>query len=167
MADGSAAELDRGGLDEQMDRKKTRSENFPGNYGDVRIMWEEWSDRKTSPGLQRSEQGGTSMRDVSCEGGPARRDEAQEGKEGVQVVRNAVHADALDEAQLLQRQVSVRDRPHQRDEEMDPWEREPEGMRRVSTGVKNRVHRLRALGNAVVPQQAYPLFKAIADYEAR
>ena len=44
------------------------------------------------------------------------------------------------------------------------WNAEP-AVGRVADGVPGRVHRLRALGNAVVPQQAYPLFKAIADYE--
>jgi DNA (cytosine-5)-methyltransferase 1 len=44
------------------------------------------------------------------------------------------------------------------------WRVEP-NIPRVATGVKNRVDRLKCLGNAVVPQQAYPIFKAIADIE--
>jgi len=43
---------------------------------------------------------------------------------------------------------------------------EPAGIPRVATGVKNRGGRLKALGNAVVPAQAYPIFAAIAHTEA-
>lgn len=44
------------------------------------------------------------------------------------------------------------------------WAAEP-GVGRVAHGVPHRVDRLKCLGNAVVPQQAYPIFRAIADVE--
>ncbi|KKN65866.1 hypothetical protein LCGC14_0476830 [marine sediment metagenome] len=44
------------------------------------------------------------------------------------------------------------------------WAVEPE-LGRVAHGIPNRVDRLRCLGNAVVPQQIYPILKAIAAIE--
>lgn len=44
------------------------------------------------------------------------------------------------------------------------WPAEPD-VGRVANGVPNRVDRLKCLGNAVVPQQFYPIFRAIADLE--
>jgi DNA (cytosine-5)-methyltransferase 1 len=44
------------------------------------------------------------------------------------------------------------------------WTVEP-GVGRVADGVPHRVDRLRALGNAVVPQQVYPLLRWISELE--
>lgn len=44
------------------------------------------------------------------------------------------------------------------------WPAEP-GVGRVAHGIPHRVDRLKCLGNAVVPQQFYPVFQAIADVE--
>jgi DNA (cytosine-5)-methyltransferase 1 len=44
------------------------------------------------------------------------------------------------------------------------WLSEPP-VGRVADGIPSRVDRLRGLGNAVVPQQIYPIFKAIAEIE--
>jgi DNA (cytosine-5)-methyltransferase 1 len=44
------------------------------------------------------------------------------------------------------------------------WSVEP-NVGRMANGVPSRVDRLKCLGNAVVPFQAYPIFKAIAEIE--
>lgn len=46
------------------------------------------------------------------------------------------------------------------------WATEPR-VGRVANGVSHRVDRIKCLGNAVVPQQFYPIFKAIAEIETR
>lgn len=43
------------------------------------------------------------------------------------------------------------------------WLDEPDGVPRVTTKREHRADRLKCLGNAVVPQQAYPIFRAIAQ----
>lgn len=42
------------------------------------------------------------------------------------------------------------------------WDNEPD-IPRIATGIEHRVDRLKCLGNAVVPQQFYPIFRAIAE----
>ena len=44
------------------------------------------------------------------------------------------------------------------------WATEP-GVGRVANGIPNRMDRIRCLGNAVVPQQFCPIFKALAPME--
>ena len=44
------------------------------------------------------------------------------------------------------------------------WDDEP-GIPRVTTGINHRVDRLKCLRNAVVPQQFYPIFRAIIEIE--
>ena len=45
------------------------------------------------------------------------------------------------------------------------WLPEPPGIPRITTRKENRRERLKCLGNAVVPQQFYPVFRAIALLE--
>jgi DNA (cytosine-5)-methyltransferase 1 len=56
-----------------------------------------------------------------------------------------------------------------RAQEYVPWEwwsTEPD-VGRVADGIPSRVDRLKCLGNAVVPQQIYPIFRAIARIERK
>lgn len=46
------------------------------------------------------------------------------------------------------------------------WLDEPLNVPRIASGIQDRINRLKCLGNAVVRQQFYPIFKAIADVTA-
>ena len=41
------------------------------------------------------------------------------------------------------------------------WQKEPEDINRVSMGVKDRVQRLKGLGNSICPQVAYEIMKLL------
>lgn len=45
------------------------------------------------------------------------------------------------------------------------WAREPDGVPRMTERVDGRALRLKTLGNAVCPPQAYPIFRYIAMIE--
>ena len=45
------------------------------------------------------------------------------------------------------------------------WEREPDGVPRMTERMDERALRLKTLGNAVCPPQAYPIFRYIAAIE--
>jgi len=50
----------------------------------------------------------------------------------------------------------------QREREADPWSEEWPGVPRVANGVKERVNRLKCLGNSIVPQIAELIFQQLA-----
>ena len=58
----------------------------------------------------------------------------------------------------------LRSRRRGESENGSQWQSEPD-VGRVANGIPRRVDRLRALGNAIVPQQIYPIFEAIAHTE--
>ena len=66
-----------------------------------------------------------------------------------------------------ERETGLRQSPQEFSRGIPSWEDWPAepSVGRVAYGVPNRVDRLKCLGNAVVPQQFYPIFKAIADVE--
>ena len=62
------------------------------------------------------------------------------------------------------RSGELRARRRGESENGNQWESEP-AVGRVAHGIPRRVDRLKALGNAIVPQQIYPIFAAIAATE--
>lgn len=57
--------------------------------------------------------------------------------------------------------------PHVSPEQSDSqWDTEPD-ISRIIAGVPDRARRLKCLGNAVVPYQTYPIFRAIAQIQTQ
>ena len=73
-------------------------------------------------------------------------------------VCNAMHTGLSDRAT----ETIQRSEKNEESQRSDWWAVEP-NVGRVAHGIPNRVDRLKCLGNAVVPQQAYPIFKALVE----
>ena len=71
---------------------------------------------------------------------------------------NTVRAGLPDRAAETVRKQGPREQPQR----SDWWAAEPD-VGRVAHGIPARMDRLKCLGNAVVPQQAYPIFKALME----
>jgi len=87
------------------------------------------------------------------QGGPKGRVSQGQNAARLCAVRDGVHAEPQQEAFAVQPAMQVGDGPDKCAETLGQfWRVEPENTPRVAAGVKDRAHRLRALGNAVVPQ---------------
>jgi DNA (cytosine-5)-methyltransferase 1 len=75
------------------------------------------------------------------------------------------HVSDSDDARRREQRRAESGEPEHTAAQLDSWWQVEPGVCRVAHGVPRRVDRLRALGNAVVPQQAYPIFAAIAEGE--
>jgi hypothetical protein len=107
-----------------------------------------------SPELLGSEPLRDSLPVVPCESGHSRRLPTPEKDKELQSMREGIHPEPHQEAHDLQQGMSIGDRTDERSEAVEYWDSEPPDIPRIATGVKNRVDRLRGLGNSVVPQCA-------------
>ena len=87
------------------------------------------------------------------------------GSGDVQVGRSRSEKEVASDNHFEGTQWSIESRLGRMVDGISYWSYEPDGIPRVAKGIKNRVDRLKCLGNAVVPQQIYPILKAIADVE--
>ena len=166
MVDGLPRKLHGDRLDgEKMDGEKAGAtgnagvDGMPGLRRDEQIA-------EASPGLQQAESVRGSMRPLPRQGRPAGRASTGKANEAVQDLRGDVLAEPQQETQHMQPGMLERNRTTQRDEAVG-WTPEPEGIPRVAVGVKNRVDRLKSLGNTVVPQIPEIIGRAILMAEAK
>lgn len=163
VANGVPAELDGANGAIQEHDPQGRAQGDEGRR-DMSGVWGDGSARAPSPGLRQTRGSRGSLPSMSRQGGSTGRDAKGEAAEELHDLRRRVHADAQQEAHNLQPGVSSGGGPAQCREALG-WSYEPD-VPRVAHGVPARVDRLRALGNAVVPQIPELIGRAILAAEA-
>ena len=160
VVDEFSNRMDGGRLSEQASGEKSSAES--GDNGTVREL--RGNGNKTQPAPYRLlELYGckSSLHEMPCAGTCEESDYCVmcSMRENVRSERSSK------ESENLQRGVPCDVWQNLRKKTMEQWFANEPNIPRVAQGIKNRVDRLKCLGNAVVPQQAYPIFKAIAELE--
>ena len=158
VAHGVPAFLDGGMSDEQMATEEGRAEGSPNN-GQVRKVRKDGEPSAASSRLQQAERGKNTLPGLSCDSGLGGRDEAQKADAEMRSMREDVRPAGLPQTQDLRIDLSSDPGTRKRIKAV-AWENEPD-IGRVATGVKNRVDRLKCLGNSIVPQIAELIFAQI------
>ena len=149
VANGVPAELDGGLIAEEHDTQEGAEGR--ASRADLRGLRRYGQSFASPSRLQQAERVSGALPEVPHQGRSKRRSPKASEAEAMRIVRNDVPAIAQQEALSMQRFVPLRDGADQCPKTMGQWVMEPDTPR-VAAGVKNRVSRLRGIGNAVVPQ---------------
>lgn len=159
-------ELDRGRMNDEtgMGSAEGSAARRISDRQSVRGMRGNRAAATASSRLHQTDGRGDPLPSLPCEGGSSSRIAPNEAAKIMQCLRQTVHSEPQQETQHMQPRVPFCCWPHERDEALGIWEREPD-IGRVAVGVKKRVDRLKCLGNAVVPQIPELIGRAILQAE--
>ena len=148
-------------MSEQGDGSEVSAKSCSEN-GALRNMWNEYRKTEQTPcRLYKAYRGEDSVYEMPCKGSF----KASDYCNLCELRKNLCPERPQKEGKNMREGMPCRIWTSMREKAMGRfWEKEPD-VPRVATGIKNRVDRLKCLGNAVVPQQFYPIFKAIAETE--
>ena len=136
-----------------------------GSQGEVR-GWQTGTQRTPSGHLAKCDSNVADTTSQRQQRQGSSRDASNSTQRGEGQATEFINSGFGDKRQLESRICHLVDGLPTRMDRFDGWEREPADIPRVATGVKDRVSRLKGLGNAIVPQIAMQIgltIKAVRD----
>jgi hypothetical protein len=151
LVNGLRPEMDGGLNAAQLGSEESSTAGDLSDGQDLRAMRIDPSATAASQRLQHADSSANPLSGLSCESGSAGWASASEATETMHRLRQEFFAQPQQEPQHVRPILSFDNWQMECEQAMAWWAVEPE-IPRVAKGVKDRVSRLRALGNAVVPQ---------------